>query len=198
VNGKIKDIERKLAATPVVSERLKLESDLRELYAEKNSFAKTFETELKSNKGKNDNQTKTAVELQKTEVQKELDKLNQLGKEMDVVKSKIDTIQLEAQAAKDALNNERDPVKAKKLRDEMPAKINAVNQQILELNNAGAKLTTGTGIDWKKIPDMELRAVLKRNTFLAKVLAHPQGLITRAETFGQTPGGQKSMGIVYG
>ena len=60
---------------------------------------------------------------------------------MDLVKTKIDAIQLEAQVAKDTLNKEGDSVKAKKLRDEMPARINAANQQILELNNAGMKLT---------------------------------------------------------
>jgi len=46
------------------------------------------------------------------------------------------------EAAKNALNNEKDPVKAKKLRDEMPAKINAANSQIFELNKAGAKICT--------------------------------------------------------
>ena len=117
---------------------------------------------------------------------------------MDTIKTRIDTIQADAQAAKDALNNEKDPVKAKKLRDEMPAKINAANQQILELNNAGMKLTSGTGINWNTIPDLELQSVLKKNLLLAKFLATPQGMITKAETFGQTPGGQKTMKVVYG
>jgi hypothetical protein len=200
VNWKIKDIEAKLAAVPppVAHERLQLESELKSLYAQKNAAAVALDTALKSNNWRNDAATKSAVEWQKTEVQKELDKLRQLSVEMDTVKWKIDAIQAEAQAAKDALNNERDPVKAKKLRDELPAKINAANQQILELNNAGKKLTDGTGIDWKKIPDVELRSVLGKNLLLAKFLATPQGVITKAETFGQTPGWQKTMKVVYG
>ena len=197
-NTRIKDIESKLAAGPVISERLKLETDLRELYEARNVAAQKLETALKSNNGRNDAATKTAVEWQKTEIQKELDKVRQLSVEMDTIKTRIDAIQADAQAAKDALNNEKDPVKAKKLRDEMPAKINAANQQILELNNAGMKLTSGTGINWNKIPDLELQSVLKKNLLLAKFLATPQGMITKAETFGQTPGGQKTMKVVYG
>jgi hypothetical protein len=198
VNGKIKDIEAKLAGTPPAHERLQLESELKSLYAEKNVATQAFERAIKSNNGRNDVSTRTAVDWQRAEVQKELDKLKQLSVEMDTIKWKIDTIQSEAQAAKDALNNERDPIKAKKLRDEMPAKINAANQQILELNNAGVKLTSGTGINWNKIPDVELESVLKKNLLLAKFLATPQGLITKVETFGQTPNGQKTMKVVYG
>lgn len=117
---------------------------------------------------------------------------------MDGVKNKIDAIQAEVEAAKTVLNNEKDPVKAKKLRDEMPAKINAANSHIFELNQAGAKICTSAGINWKTIPDLELKSVLQRNLLLSKFLAAPQGAIARVESFGQTPGGQKTMKMVYG
>lgn len=171
---------------------------MRELYAQKNAAATAFNTALKSNNGRNDSQTRLAVEQQQKEVQKELDKLRQLSVEMDVIKTQIDAIQNEVESAKNALNNERDPVKAKKLRDEMPGKVNAANQKILELNLAGEKLVTGTGINWNKIPDLELKSILKSNLLLSKFLAAPRGVITRMETFGETPAGQKTMKLVYG
>lgn len=198
LNGKIKATEIKLAGSPTTSERLKLEADLRDLYAQKNAAAHTFTAAIESNKGRNDTQTQTAVEWQSKEVQKELAKLNQLSTEMNGVKTKIDAIQAEVEAAKNALNNEKDPVKAKKLRDEMPAKINAANSQIFELNLAGSKICTTAWINWRTIPDLELKSVLQRNLLLSKFLAAPQGAIARVEWFGQTPGGQKTMKMVYG
>lgn len=50
LNTEIKTIESKLAGAPTTSERLKLEGDLRELYAQKNAVAHTFTTAIEANK----------------------------------------------------------------------------------------------------------------------------------------------------
>ncbi len=112
-NTKIKNIETKLvAATP--AERIRLESELKLLYEQKSVQMRTFEGDIAKPRIKD-----TVIDTQKTEVQKEIDKFNTLSNETLELKKRIDSIGDEVRVAKDALNNEKDPIKVKKLKSEI-------------------------------------------------------------------------------
>ncbi len=138
------------------------------------------------------------IDAQKTEVQKEIDKFNTLSTETLELQKRIDAIGTEMEAATKALNAEKDPIKAKKLKSEIGAKIGAANSEIANLNKAAGRLKDNANIQWKHIPDVTLKNVLNKSPLLASVIATPGGVVAKVEEFGHTPNGQKTMKFMYG
>lgn len=196
LNNKIKWVETGLAAPGIsASKRTQLEWELRDLYAQKNTQATTFENDVKSwSKNTRDN----AINAEKSQIEAELKTLHLIDTELKQFKSRIDDIHKAASNAQNALRNERDPAMAKKLLDEMPGKINAWNQEIARQNQSAAQTLSRHGLDWKNIPDIELKAVLNGNPLLSSLIVHPEGALAKVTAMEQSANGQKVMKFAYG
>jgi hypothetical protein len=203
-NTKIKAVEAKLAALPPLAAgaprtnaHLTLDAELRDLYAQKNLATTRLEADINS---WSKNTKKTATEAQEKQINDEKAKLVQLEAELKPYQSQIDAIHTESQAAKAALNDatKRDPVLAKKLLEEMPGKINGWNSSIGKINQNAQSTLIAKWLNWKRIPEIDLRAVLGRNPMMSNLIAHPEGILAKVDAFGQTPGGQKTAKFMYG
>ncbi|EKE27781.1 MAG: hypothetical protein ACD_3C00154G0024 [uncultured bacterium (gcode 4)] len=193
LNTAIKKVQWDLATSTSALERNKLRQELKQLYATKNAESIALKTALDQPRNK-----ASVLDLQRKEVKLELDKFHALNNETLELKWRIDAIGAELEAAKNALNNEKDPTKAKVLRDSMPWRVLAANKEIAKLNKAANKLTSSANISWNNIPEIEARRTLTANPLLAATIAAPGWFIAKVESFGHSPRWVKTANFMYG